>query len=107
MPDKNVKLENWDHYGPEVESDVASFTILDPEKPTTGNSYCIGFKFLGGKFKDTRNWIYDHTNYWDLDRENKDVDYIPTPVSQEKLLIILDKMGISLAELLELYCSQL
>ena len=105
-----IELFNWDSNGPELEDNVASFTIKDPTRPrTTRNEYCIGYKFLGGDLKNPSNWSYDHTNYWKYDDTdpNEDGEIDPTLVSREKLDEVLAEHSSGASELLAQYCERL
>jgi hypothetical protein len=43
---------------------IGSFEILDPDTPGVDNTYCLGFRYLGGDSNCSASWDYDHTNLW-------------------------------------------
>ncbi len=102
-----IEIDGWDHYGPETDDNVASFTIRDPQNPNDRKrSYCIGYKFNGGDLQNPENWSYDHTNYWRHDLDVEDPARIQL-VSELHIRQTLEMYGIEPEDLLIQYCEKL
>lgn len=103
-----VKIEDFDSWGVELGSGIASFAIKDPDLPPgSRNQYCIGFRFLGGDLSNPENWEYDHTNYWDFDSGLSDDKLEPVPKTRKQIEEMLTRHSTSLSDLLTQYCQKL
>lgn len=105
-----MKILRYDRINSIVLDGMANFEILDPELENTENTYCIGFRYLGGKISNHENWQYDHTNYWDFDQiknQQEQLDLQKIEVSEKQIKLVLEKQGSSLQELLEKYLNKI
>jgi hypothetical protein len=95
---KSLVVNRYDTQGQEIEdSDIASFSFDDPRDPNL--SYCVGYRFMGGRLSDPHNWVYDHTNLCVADQYY--------PIDLEKIEAIVCEYAASLDLLLEDYCRRL
>lgn len=82
--------------------EVLSFVFIDPDKiGPTDNCYCVGLKYKGGKRSFLGNWEYDHTNYWDNDKDPEGLGV--QTVSLEELEKICNRHGTTIKDLSKEY----
>ncbi len=99
-----LEIDDYDANGPEFKSNVASISFADPKNPR--NSYCVGFRFKGGKLRDPKNWAYDHSHYWTPETLADD-SVLAAPVPRREVKLALKGKRENLNTLLQNYLKKL